>query len=444
MNELEAIKIRLFSCLQNKKLHLAEFIKLLDVRFDENIKTAAVTCEKRSTLLLNKKFIEEHCSTDEHLFVLILHEMYHILLGHTKLFKNDSDIDNIVLDAIINSLICKEFPGEEYTSFFTDLYNDSSLPSALLRPIGNNTPKNVKKVLKMLYEGNFGTYYEIYEFLNENLTNLNIKLDISILLGNHDSKILKDPIIEEFIKKYEKELTETLKRIKKDKSAGYSTEISKNKTDLKRASKSNINKMNTLLKKALVTSYKYSYSRHIDRVKDINSMPFINSKDRTFIAKKMAYDFTPVLYNNEITNYRFKNIKHKTLIYIDVSGSVCDKIGDMFGLLLPAYRNNEITLKVFSNAVRPVTFNDLKEGNYKSTGGTDFNCVFEDYFKSRKDKRRNKLIIFTDLCGNLEEQYLNRIKKENVEVYIGDVYGEAGGKGRDLANIAKHVEVFNF
>ena len=39
-------------------------------------------------------------------FLLILHELYHVILGHTRLFSRVSPIDNIVFDAVINSMLC--------------------------------------------------------------------------------------------------------------------------------------------------------------------------------------------------------------------------------------------------------------------------------------------------------------------------------------------------
>ncbi len=89
MNEEEKIKERLFSVIPTSSLHMMEFLKLMNVRLvdDKETETAAVTCTSRPELLLNKKFIDEYCKTDEHLFMLVIHELYHIVLGHTQLFK---------------------------------------------------------------------------------------------------------------------------------------------------------------------------------------------------------------------------------------------------------------------------------------------------------------------------------------------------------------------
>ena len=35
-------------------------------------------------LLFNRQFVDEHCRTDEHLLMLLMHEMHHLVLGHTS------------------------------------------------------------------------------------------------------------------------------------------------------------------------------------------------------------------------------------------------------------------------------------------------------------------------------------------------------------------------
>ena len=49
-------------------------------------------------------------------------------------------VDNLVFDAIINSLLCRMFPAPEHTAFFTDFYDDDRFPDCLLRPPAGWTP----------------------------------------------------------------------------------------------------------------------------------------------------------------------------------------------------------------------------------------------------------------------------------------------------------------
>ena len=72
--------------------------------------------------------------TNIDLFLLILHELYHVILGHTRLFPRVAPIDNIVFDAVINSMLCRTVGRTVGTKLFTRLNGYDSLPERLLRP----------------------------------------------------------------------------------------------------------------------------------------------------------------------------------------------------------------------------------------------------------------------------------------------------------------------
>ena len=205
MSNIEQIKKRLFSVIPTSSLHMMEFLKLLNIRFtDTETASAAVTCTNRPELLLNKEFIETFCQTDEHLFMLVMHELYHIILGHTHLFKRHTELDNIAFDAVINAMLVRMFPGEEYVSFFTAINSDESFPGCLLRPIGKNTPKQFIRILENLYQSHTGTYFEVYECivneLDDALKSGKIKY---VLLGNHseDFDDANNPLLKKLIDK---------------------------------------------------------------------------------------------------------------------------------------------------------------------------------------------------------------------------------------------------
>ncbi len=65
---------------------MSALLSLLRVEASAEVATAAVSCEARPVLRVNPAFVERHCRTDEHLAMLVLHELYHVLLGHTRLF----------------------------------------------------------------------------------------------------------------------------------------------------------------------------------------------------------------------------------------------------------------------------------------------------------------------------------------------------------------------
>ncbi len=170
MTDEERIVARILDVIPPRSFELSTFFSLFRVRFTDEIETACVTCGDAPELLLNKTFIDAHCRTAEHLFMLVMHELYHVILGHTKLFPRSTPVRNIVFDAVINAILCSLFPAREFTSFFTDYYRSDTMPSALLRPKGEGTPRAAEEALHLLYDKNgTGTYCDVFEVLARSL-----------------------------------------------------------------------------------------------------------------------------------------------------------------------------------------------------------------------------------------------------------------------------------
>jgi hypothetical protein len=128
------LKEQIFDCLPAGRYALSGLLRLLDVVETEGVPSAAVECVKTPRLLVNPKFVAEHANTPEKLMMLVLHEVHHVLLGHTKRIPCESRADNFVFDCVINAMICRMFPSPEYTALFRDFYRDDLFPVCLLRP----------------------------------------------------------------------------------------------------------------------------------------------------------------------------------------------------------------------------------------------------------------------------------------------------------------------
>ena len=61
MNSEELIKKRIYSVMPVSSMHMMEFLKVLEIRFTDDVPTAAITSRVRPKLLLNKAFIEKYC-----------------------------------------------------------------------------------------------------------------------------------------------------------------------------------------------------------------------------------------------------------------------------------------------------------------------------------------------------------------------------------------------
>ena len=441
MSDIDDIKRRLFSVIPTSSLHMMEFLKLMDIRFaEEETKSAAVTCTSRPELLLNKAFVDAYCKTDEHLFMLVMHELYHIILGHTHLFKRHTDIDNIAFDAVINAILCRMFPGEEYVSFFTSINSDETFPGCILRPIGNKTPLKYIPVLKNLYYTNTGTYFEVYECitneLEEILKNDQIKY---VLLGNHEdnnddmNNPLLKKMLDKVISKWPREM------IVNGRDLGGKLE---DKTiEFAKAERNAQNKMKRLLRKSGVIQGSVSKRKiSIQYAQEDATLATPDYKDRILLTKSIIYE-QPLLYNSSLINSKIvRDSNVQSLVYLDVSGSVISDINHFAPLLLKPYKNKECLLFAFSTIVVPVSYQDFRKGKYKSTGGTSLNCIFEHYFSLPKKRQTKKVLILTDgETGKVAEEYYQKIKQQKIEVYCG-LFGRYT---KDyMSNITKYFEEF--
>src|SRR6202047_1975957 len=129
-----AIRKRIFNVCPAASYQMEKLFGLFGIEFSTETETAAVECRTTPRLLLNKGFLDKYCQDDGDLFLLILHELYHVILGHTRLFPRVGLIDNIVFDAVINSMLSRTVGRAVGTRRFTQTNGYDSLAERLLRP----------------------------------------------------------------------------------------------------------------------------------------------------------------------------------------------------------------------------------------------------------------------------------------------------------------------
>ena len=105
-----------------------------DISLDTGIPTACVDCERVPRIRFNPDFIEKHCTAPGDLFLLVMHELYHVILGHTRLFPRSDLVSNIAFDAVINAMLCHNFHDTAGTNLFTATNSWDHPLGRLLRP----------------------------------------------------------------------------------------------------------------------------------------------------------------------------------------------------------------------------------------------------------------------------------------------------------------------
>ncbi len=105
------------------------------VEFTTAVPTLCVSLGRRSVLRVNLDFVAAHCTTEDHVKALLVHEFLHVLLGHTLRFASMSPAAlNIALDAVINAIIHRRL-GASYSDVMASYYADVGGVLRLLRPM---------------------------------------------------------------------------------------------------------------------------------------------------------------------------------------------------------------------------------------------------------------------------------------------------------------------
>lgn len=112
----------------------------------------------------------------------------------------------------------------------------------------------------------------------------------------------------------------------------------------------------------------------------------------------------------------------RSLIYLDVSGSLSELAGSLLGLLKEPVTKGQAEVYGFSTKVFPLPLPQIQKGLYDSTGGTNINCVFAHYFENR-GKCKSLLILTDGMVGKIDEWFHKKIKEEGIKVYVGYVGG---------------------
>ena len=118
-----ALAARIYASFPVAQPAFSRLLHLLDIEATERgVPTAAVTLGGRSRLLLNPKFVAEKCPADCDLVMLVLHELHHVALGHTRLFARLTPAENWAFDCVINAQLCRLYPEPHHTALFRRSY----------------------------------------------------------------------------------------------------------------------------------------------------------------------------------------------------------------------------------------------------------------------------------------------------------------------------------
>ncbi|SVB96271.1 uncharacterized protein METZ01_LOCUS249125, partial [marine metagenome] len=76
---------RIWNAIPVTQQSFLKLLGLLEIEITTEIPTASVTTGSCSRLRINPEFVAKNCKTDDKLGMLVMHELFHVLLGHTRL-----------------------------------------------------------------------------------------------------------------------------------------------------------------------------------------------------------------------------------------------------------------------------------------------------------------------------------------------------------------------
>ena len=426
------LKDQLFDCLPAGRYALAGLLRLVDIVETDAVPTAAVECQAQPRLLINPVFVAEHANTPEKLMMLVLHEIHHVLLGHTRRLSGSAPADNFVFDCVINALLCRMFPQPAYTALFRDFYPDDAFPACLLRPPADWNPAILKVAVPPALMGNgFGPARQVYQSLYskegasyEDIRNVlraflarreKLLVDVT-LLGDHDNSAhgqatasanVLAGAVEDIVRHWPSP-PQPLRGISM-------TELLRDSRLRVMRAPSRRRQLRELIGKVAGASGKGRGARRTMPAEIQIESPVPSADRRAMVSR--ALGATPLLYRAAVQARQPVPAQERVHIYVDVSGSMEGIKGALYGAVLDCEALVHPQVHLFSTEVAEVSAAQLRAGICKSTGGTDIRCVTRHMMRHRV---RRAVLLTDGYVGAADAEGQKALDRARIGVaYIG-------------------------
>lgn len=401
------LKDQLFDCLPAGRYALAGLLRLVDVVETDAVPTAAVECHAQPRLLINPAFVAEHAHTPEKLMMLVLHEIHHVLLGHTRRLSGCTPADNFVFDCVINALLCRMFPQPAYTALFRDFYPDDAFPACLLRPPADWNPAirrvpvppalaargfgPARQVYRSLYSTEGASYDDIRNVLRAFLARRQKLLAGVTLLGDHEGSAHGQATASANV------LADAVEGIVRHWPSPPDPMRGLAMNELLRDSRLRVQRMPSrrrqlrdLIGKVAGISAGGRGARRPMPVEIRIESPVPGADRRAMVSR--ALGATPLLFRTDLQSTQSIPAQERVHIYVDVSGSMEGIKGALYGAVLDCEALVHPQVHLFSTQVAEVTPAQMRAGLCKSTGGTDIRCVTRHMVRHRV----RRAVLLTD------------------------------------------------
>jgi len=412
-------------------LALGAFVHVSSVEWSTGVTTACVECAHRPRLLLNPDWVSEWCGTRERLAMLVLHELSHISLGHTRLCPRVTPAQNIAFDALINARLLQlirqhGFDARPFAALPQSFYRADEAPFFILRPppgwpaepdwnASAGCPEPLRRVHTRIYNWHKllhdVTYTEILLALGEagvpNTGAPDSEL-LQRLLGGHggtpeETAALSSGRDGSASEALERSLAaiENLQGGESGQGWGGRAGTAQLQLEQHRAERRLEQALRKLLQQVFVRQ-----QAGLRRF-TLSSTPILSvdpSHDRRAAARRLlAQRFgspQPLLFAAHISERRPDPVA--AAVYLDVSGSMASCIGRLHAALVSLRRLLAPEVFAFSCGIEPAPVADFVAGRIKTSYGTDITPVLQHAARNARARRSsaransNRALVLTD------------------------------------------------
>lgn len=408
---------RIRQCVPLRHPAFGKLLQLLSIEVTDAVPTAAVTVGARSRMLINPAFVAECCRTDAHLSMLVMHELYHVLLGHTRMYRRPTLAANWAFDCIINAQLCRLHPSVEFTSFFSARAAPEGPWSLLGPPPGwpdspRYAPGALGDVHRRLYDDAGATTADLFALLDGLADALDAD-GAGRLLGNHDAEaeggdpLHADPDLMAEVRRIVTRWPMVERRGGVDDGAGPTWE----RSDMRRHAAAR-RAVRELLRAAAFGTDGGPWVRGPVETEVFTPLPQAGDR-RAHLQRLMG---TEPLWWQGLLLQEGRKPAGQVAVYLDVSGSMARWLPVLLEALTQSAALVRWPLFGFSTEVHPLTRTDLAAGRFRSTGGTHIACVARHLVESRVARA----VVITD--GDVREvpsALAQRLRRAKPRVRVG-------------------------
>ena len=407
------------------QLAFLKLLGLLEIRATREVESACMTLGARSRLLINPDFARERCASDEALVMLVLHELFHVLLGHTRLYERVTPAQNWAFDAVINAHLCQLLPEPAHTALFRGCYRADRLPEALLRPPeGWGTPRVrwgltsvALEAHQALYSEHSATYGELLQLVEQALGAQGVT-GMEGLLGNHDLTEGQGPADPDLVAAV-REIVAQWPMVERRSGRDQGGESECTRLELARARGAAVGVIRRALLPLLDLGAQGSGAVRPESSPVDGVLPYRTVTDHR-AAVRAAWGETPLLYRAEIAAPGLRRVE-RTHLYLDVSGSTEAVLPALYAALVPLLHYLHPRIHLFSTTVADIQPPELRAGAIQSTWGTEIACVTAHVLEHGV---RRALIVTDGWVGEPPSAHLKDLRWRRVR--LGAVVTDGG------------------